>query len=130
MAAIVILSRTECGTKLETPTKHQRTTHRSISVKLVSENGVGVVASGVVKGHADHVLISGHDGGTGAAKWTSIKFAGACACVLDRAWLLLAVWGLSLSLPIELCLPPTLSHTLPHRTTPTTPRSALGAGSG
>jgi len=47
-----------------------------ISVKLVSENGVGVVASGVVKGHADHVLISGHDGGTGAAKWTSIKSAG------------------------------------------------------
>lgn len=36
-----------------------------VSVKLVSENGVGVVASGVVKGHADHVLISGHDGGTG-----------------------------------------------------------------
>jgi glutamate synthase (NADPH/NADH) len=47
-----------------------------VSVKLVSENGVGVIASGVVKGHADHVLISGHDGGTGAAKWTSIKFAG------------------------------------------------------
>nr|QKY14997.1 glutamate synthase 1 [NADH] chloroplastic isoform X1 (GOSHI) [Polytomella parva] len=47
-----------------------------ISVKLVSENGVGVVASGVVKGHADHVLISGHDGGTGAAKWSSIKHAG------------------------------------------------------
>jgi glutamate synthase (NADH) len=47
-----------------------------VSVKLVSENGVGVVASGVVKGHADHVLISGHDGGTGAAKWTSIKSAG------------------------------------------------------
>ncbi|KIZ04404.1 glutamate synthase (NADPH/NADH) [Monoraphidium neglectum] len=47
-----------------------------VSVKLVSENGVGVVASGVVKGHADHVLISGHDGGTGAAKWTSIKYAG------------------------------------------------------
>ena len=47
-----------------------------ISVKLVSEKGVGVVASGVVKGHADHVLISGHDGGTGAAKWTSIKSAG------------------------------------------------------
>ena len=42
----------------------------------VSENGVGVIASGVVKGHADHVLISGHDGGTGAAKWTSIKHAG------------------------------------------------------
>ena len=34
------------------------------------------VAAGVVKGHADHVLISGHDGGTGAAKWTSIKSAG------------------------------------------------------
>jgi glutamate synthase (NADPH/NADH) len=47
-----------------------------VSVKLVSENGVGVVASGVVKGHADHVLISGHDGGTGAAKWSSIKSAG------------------------------------------------------
>ena len=47
-----------------------------VSVKLVSESGVGVVASGVVKGHADHVLISGHDGGTGAAKWTSIKHAG------------------------------------------------------
>ncbi len=48
-----------------------------VSVKLVSENGVGVVAAGVVKGHADHVLISGHDGGTGAAKWSSIKSAGA-----------------------------------------------------
>ncbi len=33
-------------------------------------------AAGVVKGHADHVLISGHDGGTGAAKWSSIKHAG------------------------------------------------------
>ncbi|KAH7854688.1 hypothetical protein Vadar_016798 [Vaccinium darrowii] len=47
-----------------------------ISVKLVSEAGVGVIASGVVKGHADHVLISGHDGGTGAARWTGIKNAG------------------------------------------------------
>eukprot|EP00899_Mesostigma_viride_P020127 jgi/Mesvir1/28115/Mv04695-RA.1 len=47
-----------------------------VSVKLVSENGVGVVASGVVKGHADHVLISGHDGGTGASRWTGIKNAG------------------------------------------------------
>ncbi|XP_073007350.1 glutamate synthase 1 [NADH], chloroplastic isoform X1 [Typha latifolia] len=47
-----------------------------ISVKLVSEVGVGVVASGVVKGHADHVLISGHDGGTGASRWTGIKNAG------------------------------------------------------
>ncbi len=34
------------------------------------------VCTGVVKGHADHVLISGHDGGTGAAKWSSIKHAG------------------------------------------------------
>ncbi|XP_052172313.1 LOW QUALITY PROTEIN: glutamate synthase 1 [NADH], chloroplastic [Diospyros lotus] len=47
-----------------------------ISVKLVSEAGVGVIASGVVKGHADHVLISGHDGGTGASRWTGIKNAG------------------------------------------------------
>lgn len=47
-----------------------------ISVKLVSEAGVGVIASGVVKGHADHVLIAGHDGGTGAARWTGIKNAG------------------------------------------------------
>jgi len=47
-----------------------------VSVKLVSENGIGIVASGVVKGHADHVLVSGHDGGTGAAKWSSIKHAG------------------------------------------------------
>lgn len=45
-------------------------------MKLVSEAGVGVVASGVVKGHADHVLISGHDGGTGASRWTGIKNAG------------------------------------------------------
>lgn len=37
---------------------------------------MGVVASGVVKGHADHVLISGHDGGTGASRWTGIKNAG------------------------------------------------------
>jgi glutamate synthase (NADPH/NADH) len=47
-----------------------------ISVKLVSEPGVGVVASGVAKAKADHITISGHDGGTGAAKWTSIKYAG------------------------------------------------------
>lgn len=47
-----------------------------ISVKLVSEVGVGVIASGVAKGKADHILISGHDGGTGAAKWTGIKHAG------------------------------------------------------
>ncbi|GBG74300.1 hypothetical protein CBR_g18711 [Chara braunii] len=47
-----------------------------VSVKLVSVAGVGVIAAGVVKGHADHVLISGHDGGTGASRWTSIKNAG------------------------------------------------------
>ncbi|GAA0148835.1 oxidoreductase [Lithospermum erythrorhizon] len=47
-----------------------------VSVKLVSEAGVGVIAAGVVKGHADHILISGHDGGTGASRWTGIKSAG------------------------------------------------------
>jgi glutamate synthase (ferredoxin) len=47
-----------------------------ISVKLVSEVGVGTVAAGVAKGHADVVLISGHDGGTGASPQTSIKHAG------------------------------------------------------
>ncbi len=47
-----------------------------ISVKLVSEVGVGTVAAGVVKGHADHILISGGNGGTGASPLTSIKHAG------------------------------------------------------
>ena len=47
-----------------------------ISVKLVSEVGVGTVAAGVAKGHADHILISGHDGGTGASPITGIKHAG------------------------------------------------------
>ncbi|XP_060602982.1 uncharacterized protein LOC132756035 [Ruditapes philippinarum] len=47
-----------------------------ISVKLVSEVGVGVVASGVAKGKAEHIVISGHDGGTGASSWTGIKGAG------------------------------------------------------
>jgi len=47
-----------------------------ISVKLVSEVGVGTIAAGVAKGHADVVLISGHDGGTGASPQTSIKNAG------------------------------------------------------
>ncbi|KAJ1362991.1 hypothetical protein KIN20_022733 [Parelaphostrongylus tenuis] len=47
-----------------------------ISVKLVSEAGVGIIASGVVKGNADHLTISGHDGGTGASSWTGIKHAG------------------------------------------------------
>ncbi|XP_076444401.1 uncharacterized protein LOC143282637 [Babylonia areolata] len=47
-----------------------------ISVKLVSEVGVGIVASGVAKGKAEHITISGHDGGTGASSWTGIKNAG------------------------------------------------------
>ena len=48
-----------------------------INVKLVSEVGVGTVAAGVAKAHADVVLISGHDGGTGASPLSSIKHAGA-----------------------------------------------------
>jgi glutamate synthase domain-containing protein 2/glutamate synthase domain-containing protein 1/glutamate synthase domain-containing protein 3 len=47
-----------------------------VSVKLVSEVGVGTVAAGVAKGNADEVLISGHDGGTGASPLSSIKHAG------------------------------------------------------
>ncbi|MDQ2749171.1 MAG: glutamate synthase large subunit [Actinomycetota bacterium] len=47
-----------------------------IHVKLVAETGVGTVAAGVSKAHADVVLISGHDGGTGAAPLTSLKHAG------------------------------------------------------
>jgi glutamate synthase (NADPH) large chain len=47
-----------------------------ISVKLVAEVGVGTVAAGVAKAHADLILISGHDGGTGASPLTSIKHAG------------------------------------------------------
>ncbi len=47
-----------------------------ISVKLVSEVGVGTIASGVAKGHADNILISGDNGGTGASPLTSIKHAG------------------------------------------------------
>src|SRR5437764_11106691 len=47
-----------------------------IAVKLVAEVGVGTVAAGVAKAHADVVLISGHDGGTGASPLTSIKHGG------------------------------------------------------
>lgn len=47
-----------------------------VNVKLVSEVGVGTVAAGVSKAHADVVLISGHDGGTGASPVSSIKYAG------------------------------------------------------
>ena len=48
----------------------------NVSVKLVSAVGVGTVAAGVTKAKADHILISGHDGGTGASPLTSIKHAG------------------------------------------------------
>jgi glutamate synthase (NADPH/NADH) large chain len=47
-----------------------------ISVKLVSEVGVGTIAAGVAKAHADHITIAGYDGGTGASPVTSIKHAG------------------------------------------------------
>ena len=47
-----------------------------VSVKLVSETGVGTIAAGVSKGRADGVLVSGHDGGTGASPQASIKYAG------------------------------------------------------
>jgi glutamate synthase (NADPH/NADH) large chain len=47
-----------------------------ISVKLVSKAGVGVIASGVTKAHADHILISGYDGGTGASPLSSVRHAG------------------------------------------------------
>jgi glutamate synthase domain-containing protein 2/glutamate synthase domain-containing protein 1/glutamate synthase domain-containing protein 3 len=47
-----------------------------VNVKLVAEVGVGTIAAGVAKGHADVVLISGHDGGTGASPESSIKYAG------------------------------------------------------
>jgi glutamate synthase (NADPH/NADH) large chain len=47
-----------------------------ISVKLVSETGVGTVAAGVAKAHADNILISGYDGGTGASPQSSIRHAG------------------------------------------------------
>jgi len=50
--------------------------HARISVKLVAEVGVGTVAAGVAKAHADVVLISGHDGGTGASPQTSLMHAG------------------------------------------------------
>ena len=51
-------------------------TRANVSVKLVSEVGVGTVAAGVAKAHADLVLISGHDGGTGASPISSIRHAG------------------------------------------------------
>src|SRR5512137_749613 len=50
--------------------------HARVSVKLVAEVGVGTIAAGVAKAHADVVLISGYDGGTGASPLSSIKHAG------------------------------------------------------
>ncbi|MDX2109686.1 MAG: glutamate synthase large subunit [Verrucomicrobiota bacterium] len=50
--------------------------HARISVKLVSEVGVGTIAAGVAKAHADVILVAGHDGGTGASPLTSIQYAG------------------------------------------------------
>jgi glutamate synthase (NADPH/NADH) large chain/glutamate synthase (ferredoxin) len=50
--------------------------HADISVKLVSEVGVGTIAAGVAKCKADHIVIAGHDGGTGASPWSSIKHCG------------------------------------------------------
>ncbi len=51
-------------------------TQARISVKLVAEVGVGTVAAGVAKAHADVILISGYDGGTGASPVSSIRHAG------------------------------------------------------
>jgi glutamate synthase (NADPH/NADH) large chain/glutamate synthase (ferredoxin) len=48
----------------------------AVSVKLVAEVGVGTIAAGVAKAHADKILISGDSGGTGASPWSSIKYAG------------------------------------------------------
>src|SRR6202022_901248 len=50
--------------------------HARIGVKLVSEAGVGTIAAGVAKARADYILVSGHDGGTGASPLSSIKNAG------------------------------------------------------
>ncbi len=55
---------------------HNANKEARVSVKLVSEVGVGTIAAGVAKGHAEVILISGHDGGTGASPLTSIKHAG------------------------------------------------------
>jgi glutamate synthase domain-containing protein 2/glutamate synthase domain-containing protein 1/glutamate synthase domain-containing protein 3 len=55
---------------------HQVNPRAKVGVKLVSSIGVGTIAAGVAKAHADYVLISGHDGGTGASPLQSIKHAG------------------------------------------------------
>jgi glutamate synthase domain-containing protein 3 len=56
---------------------HCANINATVSVKLVSQVGVGVVAAGVAKAHADHIVISGHDGGTGASRWTAGQSFGA-----------------------------------------------------
>src|SRR5581483_5500291 len=48
----------------------------AISVKLVSEAGVGTIAAGVAKARAEHIVIAGHDGGTGASPLSSLKYVG------------------------------------------------------
>ena len=55
---------------------HNANPDARVSVKLVAEAGVGTIAAGVSKAHAEGVLIAGHDGGTGASPQTSIKHAG------------------------------------------------------
>src|SRR5437868_13564748 len=55
---------------------HQVNTQARVGVKLVSSIGVGTIAAGVANAHADYILISGHDGGTGASPLQSIKHAG------------------------------------------------------
>ena len=55
---------------------HNANPDADVSVKLVAEAGVGTIAAGVSKARAEGVLISGHDGGTGASPQTSIKHAG------------------------------------------------------
>src|SRR5260370_18279389 len=52
------------------------TARARVSVKLVSETGVGTIAAGVAKAHADSIQIAGHDGGTGASPLSSIQHAG------------------------------------------------------
>src|SRR5439155_14658729 len=55
---------------------HQVNPQAHVGVKLVSSIGVGTIAAGVAKAHADYILISGHDGGTGASPMQSIKHTG------------------------------------------------------
>ena len=55
---------------------HRAAPHAKIAVKLVSQSGIGTVASGVAKGMAEVIHISGHDGGTGASPLASVKYAG------------------------------------------------------